>query len=165
MRPPGDSGCGDRTLGRRSLLGALGLVAGGGLAPAAVARSTGGIDPGGPPPGSDDRVPVDLQLKLGPIPLDRRAPVPVALRPQEPLETDEVRRDSLRFGPPDVVDDDGGAAPVGGERGDDLVYRFPVTEMGLGIGDTRLKLVGRTLDGRAIVGTTGFSRSELDGLF
>ena len=165
MTAPGDAGGEDGTLGRRSLLGALGLAAAGGLATTAGARPSGEVDPGGPPPGGDDRVPVDLQLTLGPFPLDRRAPIPVALRPEEPLEADEVVQDSLRLGPPDVVDDGGGAAPVDGERGGDLVYRFPATETGFGFGDTQFKLVGRTVDGRTIVGTAGFSESDLDGLF
>lgn len=112
--------------------------------------------------GRDDVVAVDLDLELGSLLLDPGAAVPVELRPEEPLEPDEVDEESLRLGPPDVVAAGGGARPDGGNRGDDLVYHFPVRDLGLGVGDTRVELVGRTVDGRPIVGTAGVSLPDVD---
>lgn len=109
--------------------------------------------------GDDDRdgtVTVELKLRIGSFSVHHRGTVPVGLRIEEALETHDVVPESLRFGPPDVVENGGGARPVRGGRDDgDLVFHFPMMDAGFQFGDTKAKLVGRTREGRAIEGSTG----------
>jgi hypothetical protein len=106
----------------------------------------------------EDMVEVGLQLAASSLLVEPRAAVPVELLPDEPLDPDDVVAESLRLGAPAVVDAGGGARPVGGVGDDDLVYDFPLDDLG----DTEFKLVGRTTDGRRIVGTAGFSPPDFD---
>lgn len=110
----------------------------------------------------DGTITVELKLRIGSFTIHRRGTVPVGLRAEEALETRDVLPDSLRFGPPDVVEDGGGARPVREGREDgDLVFHFPLGDAGFEWGDTSAKLVGRTRDGRAIVGTMGLPLDDL----
>jgi hypothetical protein len=74
------------------------------------------------------------------------------------LDTGDVDVDSLRFGPPSVVDDGGGASPEHdghGGGGAPLILHFPVQDTGFEPGDDTAKLVGETNDGTALTGTKG----------
>lgn len=165
MPRSGDADGEPTALGRRTFLGAVGAAAGGLATSTTAARRGGDVDSGGPARADGQRVAVDLRLEAKGFLLDPGTAVPVGLDPEVPLEPDDVVEDSLRLGPPAVVDDGDGAAPVDGGRDDELVYHFPAADLGLGLGDSRVKLVGRTADGRTLVGTASLVPSALDGLF
>lgn len=165
MPRPGDVDGEPAALGRRSLLGAIGAAAGGLATSTAAARRGGDVDSGDPTRADSQRVAVDPRLEGEMFLLDPGTTVPVGLNPDVPLEPDDVVEDSLRLGPPAVVDDGDGSAAVDGEPDDELVYHFPAADLGLGLGDLRVKLVGRTVDGRTLVGTGSLAPSRLQGLF
>lgn len=165
MPRPGDAGGEPTALGRRSFLGAIGAAAGGLATSTAAARRAGDVDSGSPSRADGQRLAVDPRIEGTAFLLDPGVTVPVGLYPEAPLEPDDVVEDSLRLGPPAVVDDGGGAAAVDGGRDDELVYHFPAADIGLGLGDSRLKLVGRTVDGRTLVGTASLAPSGLGTLF
>lgn len=107
-------------------------------------------------------VTVELKLRIGSFTVHRRGAIPVGLRVEEALEAHDVVAESLRFGPPDVVAEGGGARPVREGRDDgDLVFHFPMTDAGFEFGDTSAKLVGWTRDGRAIEGSTGLPLDDI----
>lgn len=151
-----DGGRDVSALGRRSFLAAVG-VAVGGVVPASArvedARGSG-----------SDPVEVEVQLKVGAFDRYRRGLIPVGLRLPEAVDREAVDAGSLRFGPPRVVEDGGGARPV--DRQDEApVFYFPSSEAGFRFGDTTARLVGRTEDGRGLVGETGVPTGGLlDGL-
>lgn len=165
MARPGDADGEPTELGRRSLLGALGAAAGGLATSTAAARRGGDVDSGKPSRADGQRVSVDPRIEGEAFLLDPGTTVPVGLYPEAPLGPDDVVEDSLRLGQPAVVDDGNGAAPVDGGDDDELVYHFPAADLGLGLGDSRVKLIGRTVDGRTLVGTASLAPSGLDGLF
>lgn len=152
-------------LGRRSFLGAIGAAAGGLATATAAARRGGDVDAGDPTRADGRRVAVDPRLEAGAYVLDPVTTVPVGLNPEVALQPDDVVADSLRLGAPGAVDDGHGAAAVEASRDDELVYRFPVADLGLGLGDLGVKLVGRTVDGRTLVGTGSLAPSGFQDLF
>lgn len=164
MVRPGDAGGDPTKLGRRTFLGAIGAAAGGLATSTAVARRGGDVDSGGPTRADGQRVAVDPRIEGETFLLDPGVTIPVGLNPAVPLEPDDVVEDSLRLGPPAVVDGGGGAAPVDEGSDEELVYQFPAADLGLGLGDSRVKLVGRTVDGRTLVGTASLAPSGLQGL-
>jgi hypothetical protein len=103
---------------------------------------------------------IDVRSRINP---KSRGVVPVALFATGGLDPEDVVVGSLRFGPPEVVDDGGGAQTahgghledVDGTDGDDLMLHFPTQETGFDGGETTAKLVGETTEGRRIVGTDG----------
>ena len=125
---------------------------------------SGGACEGGDGPGDehDGKITVELKLRIGSFSVHRRGAVPVGLRVEQALEASDVVPESLRFGPPDEVEDGGGARPVQDETDDgDLVFHFPLMDAGFEFGDTSAKLVGRTRDGRTIEGSTGLPLADL----
>ena len=103
---------------------------------------------------------IDVRSRINP---KSRGVIPVALFATDGLDPEDVAVGSLRFGPPEVVDDGGGAQTahgghledVDGTDGDDLMLHFPTQETGFEGGETTAKLVGETTDGRRVVGTDG----------
>jgi len=103
---------------------------------------------------------IDVRSRINP---KSRGVVPVALFATGALDPEDVVVGSLRFGPPEIVDDGDGAQAahgghledVDGTDGEDLVLHFPTQETGFDGGETTAKLVGETTDGQRIVGTDG----------
>lgn len=139
----------EATLGRRSLLGALGAAVGtGGFAAAASGRDDTAHAPG------NSVLEVGVEPKVGAFDVYRRGVIPVGVRLPESLERDDIETDSLRFGPPRVVEAGDGARPEGRDR-EAPVFHFPSSEAGFEFGDTTARLVGRTEAGRRLAGETG----------
>ncbi|WP_135820402.1 hypothetical protein [Halostella litorea] len=121
----------------------------------------GGGDPGGGDEGGDkapDEVEVDVDVKPGSgdaatVNPRSRGVIPVAVR-SDAVDPAAVDAGTVRFGPPAVVDDGGGAGPVhGGHPADGaLVLHFRAAEAGFSAGDDAAKLVGKA-DGVSVVGT------------
>jgi|GEM_PF-2774047 len=84
--------------------------------------------------------------------------IAVAVEHTDDFDPATVDVDTVRFGPPRVVDDGGGARAVdGGTRrdtdsdgGGDLVMRFPVVDAGFAADDFAARLVGETVHGTPI---------------
>ena len=82
--------------------------------------------------------------------------VTVFLFGNDDLDTGDVDVGSLRFGPPGVVDDGGGASPEHdghGGGGAPLILHFRVGDTGFEGGDDTAKLAGETTDGTVLAGT------------
>lgn len=85
-----------------------------------------------------------------------RGLVTVFLFGGDDLDTGDIEVDSLRFGPPTVVEDGGGARPEHdghGGGGAPLILHFRVGETGFEGGEDTAKLAGETTDGTVFAGT------------
>ncbi|PSQ17194.1 hypothetical protein BRD00_08340 [Halobacteriales archaeon QS_8_69_26] len=105
-----------------------------------------------------DRLAVPLDVKPGsrtnPINPRERGVIPVAIGSTRSFDPADVDVETLRFGPPDVVTDGGGAEPAhGGHLEDELVVHFPAPATGFDHGDTRAMVAGGTTGGTPLVGT------------
>jgi hypothetical protein len=111
------------------------------------------------------RIEVDIDIRPGGDPNainpDDRGTTPVAVLHTDEFDSVErVNVDSLRFGDPEDIDNDGGATPahdghvedVDGDGDDDLVLHFPTQDMGFEGNEDTGKLVGETNDGTPLFG-------------
>lgn len=84
----------------------------------------------------------------------RSGVIPVRIRGNDRFDTSEIDVESLRFGPPEVVDEGDGATPAhSGHGSNPLLVHFPQPETGFEMGDTIGKLVGETEGNVPFTGT------------
>ena len=105
----------------------------------------------------DEEIEIDFMVP-GPINTRSNGLVTVFLFGNDDLDTGDIDVDSLRFGPPAVVDDGDGAGPEHGGHGGGgapLILHFRVDETGFEGGEDTAKLAGETTDGTAFAGTEG----------
>lgn len=114
----------------------------------------------------EESLEVDISIKPGeepnPINPRSRGTIPVAILQTDDFNpVEEVDVGTLRFGPPDVIDDGNGASPIHGghaedvdnDGDDDLVVHFAAEDAGFQSEDEEGRVVGETTDGIHLSGT------------
>ncbi len=107
--------------------------------------------------GPVDATAVRIDVKPGsdqnPINPNNRGVVPVAILGSPTFDVAQVDVSSVRLGPGQAAPRSGAhVEDVNGDGVIDLLFQFPTQEIGLLCGDTSLFLMGRLLDGTAVVG-------------